>query len=112
MRKALNSSKLLKSKWLLNYCSWVIFLYIYIPLLIFPLLITAIKITPAVVVDKVTGLSTTTSDLEYTAVKGDIDASFTCQVQHIRSANMDSSPLTFTVNCKYTAFLFILIAFG
>ncbi|XP_051719665.1 activated leukocyte cell adhesion molecule b isoform X2 [Ctenopharyngodon idella] len=58
----------------------------------------AIKITAAVVVDKETGLSATTSDLEYTAVKGDIDASFTCQVQHIRSANMDSSPLIFTVN--------------
>ncbi|KAK9962044.1 hypothetical protein ABG768_007429 [Culter alburnus] len=58
----------------------------------------AIKITAAVVVDKETGLSATTSDLEYTAVKEDIDASFTCQVQHIRSANMDSSPLIFTVN--------------
>ncbi|XP_067221090.1 activated leukocyte cell adhesion molecule b isoform X2 [Chanodichthys erythropterus] len=58
----------------------------------------AIKITAAVVVDKETGLSATTSDLEYTALKGDINASFTCQVQHIRSANMDSSSLMFTVN--------------
>uniref|UniRef100_A0A8C2BKG1 Activated leukocyte cell adhesion molecule b n=1 Tax=Cyprinus carpio TaxID=7962 RepID=A0A8C2BKG1_CYPCA len=58
----------------------------------------AIKITTNVDVDKATGLSTTTSTLEYTAVKEDIDAKFTCQVQHIRSANMDSSPLVFTVN--------------
>ncbi|XP_026138266.1 activated leukocyte cell adhesion molecule b isoform X1 [Carassius auratus] len=58
----------------------------------------AIKITTNVVVDKETGLSTTSSTLEYTAVKGDIDAKFTCQVQHIKSANVDSSPLVFTVN--------------
>uniref|UniRef100_A0A671S450 CD166 antigen homolog A-like n=1 Tax=Sinocyclocheilus anshuiensis TaxID=1608454 RepID=A0A671S450_9TELE len=58
----------------------------------------AIKITTNVDVDEETGLSTTTSTLEYTAVKGDIDAKFTCQVQHIKSANMDSSPLVFTVN--------------
>uniref|UniRef100_A0A673GRE4 CD166 antigen homolog A-like n=1 Tax=Sinocyclocheilus rhinocerous TaxID=307959 RepID=A0A673GRE4_9TELE len=64
----------------------------------FFLFITAIKITTNVDVDEETGLSTTTSTLEYTAVKGDIDAKFTCQVQHIKSANMDSSPLVFTVN--------------
>ncbi|XP_067307294.1 activated leukocyte cell adhesion molecule b isoform X2 [Pseudorasbora parva] len=58
----------------------------------------AIKISRTVDVDKETGLSATTSSLEYTAVKGDINANFTCQIQHIRSANMDSSPLTFTVN--------------
>uniref|UniRef100_A0A8C1RGJ9 Activated leukocyte cell adhesion molecule b n=1 Tax=Cyprinus carpio TaxID=7962 RepID=A0A8C1RGJ9_CYPCA len=62
------------------------------------LLITAIKINTNVDVDKETRLSTTTSTLEYTAVKEDIDAKFTCQVQHIQSANMDSSPLVFTVN--------------
>uniref|UniRef100_A0A8C2FSY3 Activated leukocyte cell adhesion molecule b n=1 Tax=Cyprinus carpio TaxID=7962 RepID=A0A8C2FSY3_CYPCA len=62
------------------------------------LLITAIKINTNVDVDKETRLSTTTSTLEYTAVKEDIDAKFTCQVQHIKSANMDSSPLVFTVN--------------
>ncbi|XDV32473.1 hypothetical protein PO909_003275 [Leuciscus waleckii] len=58
----------------------------------------AIKISTTVDVDKATGLSSTKSDLEYTAVKGDIGANFTCQIQHIRSANMDSSPLIFTVN--------------
>ncbi|XP_073673897.1 activated leukocyte cell adhesion molecule b isoform X3 [Garra rufa] len=58
----------------------------------------AIKISTNVDVDEETRLSMTTSTLEYTAVKGDIDAKFTCQVQHIRSANMDSSPLVFTVN--------------
>ncbi len=67
----------------------------------FLLLITAIKITTNVDVDKETGLSKTTSTLEYTAVKGDIDAKFSCQVQHIKSANMDSSPLVFTVNCTF-----------
>nr|CAM73165.1 si:ch211-190h2.4 [Danio rerio] len=59
---------------------------------------TAIKITNDVAVDKATGLSATTSKLEYTAVKDDINSKFTCQVQHIKSANMDSSPLVFTVN--------------
>ncbi|XP_077064754.1 activated leukocyte cell adhesion molecule b isoform X2 [Siphateles boraxobius] len=59
---------------------------------------TAIKISTTVDVDKATGLSSTKSDLEYTAVKGDIGANFICQIQHIRSANMDSSPLIFTVN--------------
>ncbi|XDV17223.1 hypothetical protein PO909_023120 [Leuciscus waleckii] len=58
----------------------------------------AIKISTTVNVDKATGLSSTKSELEYTAVKGDIGASFTCQIQHIRSANKDSSPLIFTVN--------------
>ncbi|RXN29721.1 CD166 antigen -like protein [Labeo rohita] len=58
----------------------------------------AIKITTNVDVDDKTQLSTATSTLEYTAVKGDIDAKFTCQVQHVHSANMDSSPLVFTVN--------------
>ncbi|XP_056329742.1 activated leukocyte cell adhesion molecule b isoform X2 [Danio aesculapii] len=59
---------------------------------------TAVKITSDVAVDKATGLSTTNSKLEYTAVKEDINSKFTCQVQHIKSANMDSSPLVFTVN--------------
>ncbi|XP_039543112.1 activated leukocyte cell adhesion molecule b isoform X2 [Pimephales promelas] len=59
---------------------------------------SAIKISTTVDVDKSTGLSSTKSDLEYTAMKEDIGANFTCQIQHIRSANMDSSPLTFTVN--------------
>ncbi|TRY93941.1 hypothetical protein DNTS_025224 [Danionella cerebrum] len=59
---------------------------------------TAIKIINEVTVNDKTGLSSTTSVLQYTAVKGDIDAQFSCQVQHIRSANMDSSPLVFTVN--------------
>ncbi|XP_052471806.1 CD166 antigen homolog A-like isoform X1 [Carassius gibelio] len=58
----------------------------------------AIKINTNLDVDKETRLSTTTSTLEYTAVKGDFDAKFTCQVQHIWSANMDSSPLVFSVN--------------
>lgn len=70
------------------------------------LLITAIKINTNVDVDKETRLSTTTSTLEYTAVKEDIDAKFTCQVQHIKSANMDSSPLVFTVNCKFLYYLY------
>ncbi|KAK7171690.1 hypothetical protein R3I93_004099 [Phoxinus phoxinus] len=59
---------------------------------------TAIKISTTVDVDKATGLSSTKSDLEYTAMKGDIGANFYCQIQHIRSPNMDSSPLIFTVN--------------
>lgn len=59
---------------------------------------TVVKITTTKDVDSVTGLSATTSLLEYAAVKEDIDAKFTCRVQHPKSADMDSSPLNFTVN--------------
>ncbi|KAI7800532.1 activated leukocyte cell adhesion molecule b [Triplophysa rosa] len=59
---------------------------------------TAIKISQAVDVDSVTKLSATTSKLEYAAVKEDVNAKFTCRVQHVRSADMESSPLNFTVN--------------
>ncbi|XP_051522077.1 CD166 antigen homolog A-like isoform X2 [Myxocyprinus asiaticus] len=58
---------------------------------------TAIKITTVVDVDSETGLSTTTSKLDYAAVKEDIDAQFTCRVQHIRSAEMESAAVNLTV---------------
>ncbi|KAA0701922.1 CD166 antigen -like protein [Triplophysa tibetana] len=59
---------------------------------------TAIKISQAVDVDSVTKLSATTSKIEYAAVKEDVDAKFTCRVQHARSADIESSPISFTVN--------------
>lgn len=83
----------------------IIFIHLFSFLNMF-LSITAIKITSDVAVDKATGLSATTSKLEYTAVKEDINSKFTCQVQHIQSANVDSSPLVFTVNCKFFLILF------
>ncbi|XP_051962500.1 activated leukocyte cell adhesion molecule b isoform X3 [Xyrauchen texanus] len=58
---------------------------------------TAIKITTVVDVDSETGLSTTTSKLDYAAVKEDIDAQFTCRVQHIGSAEMESAAVNLTV---------------
>nr|XP_055052289.1 activated leukocyte cell adhesion molecule b [Misgurnus anguillicaudatus] len=59
---------------------------------------TVVKIITTKDIDSVTGLSATTSTLEYAAAKEDIDAKFICRVQHPKSADMDSSPLNFTVN--------------
>lgn len=59
---------------------------------------TVVKISQAVDVDSVTKLSATTSKLEYAAVKEDVNAKYTCRVQHARSADIESSPLNFTVN--------------
>ncbi|XP_051966398.1 CD166 antigen homolog A-like isoform X2 [Xyrauchen texanus] len=56
-----------------------------------------IVINTVVDVDSRTGLSTTTSKLVYAAVKEDIDAQFTCRVEHIRSAEMESAAIHFNV---------------
>jgi len=56
-----------------------------------------ISIQASVQVDPVTGLSTTSSVLEYSAEKEDTDAQFTCSTQHTMGAELVSSPVTFTI---------------
>ncbi|XP_013867850.1 activated leukocyte cell adhesion molecule b [Austrofundulus limnaeus] len=47
--------------------------------------------------DSVTGLSTTTSTLEYSAEKADNEAQFTCRADHPLGNKLVSSPVTFTI---------------
>lgn len=56
-----------------------------------------ISIQAEVLVDPVTGLSTTSSVLEYSAGKEDEDAQFTCSTQHAMGAELVSSPVIFTI---------------
>ncbi|XP_022624917.1 CD166 antigen homolog A-like [Seriola dumerili] len=56
-----------------------------------------ISIQASVLVDPVTGLSTTSSILEYSAEKEDTNAQFTCSTQHTGGAELVSSPVTFTI---------------
>ncbi|XP_068173352.1 CD166 antigen homolog isoform X2 [Antennarius striatus] len=56
-----------------------------------------ISIQAEVSVDALTGLSTTSSLLEYSAEKEDTDAQFTCSTQPTVGAEMLSSPATFTI---------------
>ncbi|XP_023258084.1 CD166 antigen homolog A-like isoform X1 [Seriola lalandi dorsalis] len=56
-----------------------------------------ISIQASVLVDPVTGLSTTSSILEYSAEKEDTNAQFTCSTQHTGGAELVSSPATFTI---------------
>ncbi|XP_070827025.1 CD166 antigen homolog A-like isoform X1 [Chaetodon trifascialis] len=56
-----------------------------------------ISIQASVQVDPVTGLSTTSSVLEYSAGKEDTDAQFSCSTQHATGAELVSSPVIFTI---------------
>ncbi|XP_076002611.1 CD166 antigen homolog isoform X2 [Genypterus blacodes] len=56
-----------------------------------------ITILASVQVDPVTGLSTTSSTLEYAAGKEDTDAQFTCSAQHTAGAELETVPMTFTI---------------
>lgn len=56
-----------------------------------------ISIQTSVQVDPVTGLSTTTSTLEYSAKKEDTDAQFTCSTQPTVGAELVSSPVILTI---------------
>nr|XP_046245332.1 CD166 antigen homolog isoform X2 [Scatophagus argus] len=56
-----------------------------------------ISIQSSVKVDPVTGLSTTSSTLEYSAIKEDADSQFTCSTQHPVGAELLSSPVTFNI---------------
>uniref|UniRef100_A0A4W4FEH4 Ig-like domain-containing protein n=1 Tax=Electrophorus electricus TaxID=8005 RepID=A0A4W4FEH4_ELEEL len=57
------------------------------------------KLTAAVHEDRATGLLSTSSKLEYAAVKGDLNAKFTCAIHH-KSLTSDllSGPVTFIIN--------------
>ncbi|KAB5550235.1 hypothetical protein PHYPO_G00051470 [Pangasianodon hypophthalmus] len=58
-----------------------------------------VTITPSVQTDKDTGLSTTSSKLEYAATKADMNAKFTCAVQHKSlSSDLVSAPMTFVIH--------------
>lgn len=56
-----------------------------------------ISIEASMLPDPVTGLSTTTSILKYSAKKEDTDAEFTCSTQHTVGSELVSSPVTFTI---------------
>ncbi|XP_057695957.1 CD166 antigen homolog A-like isoform X1 [Corythoichthys intestinalis] len=56
-----------------------------------------VSIRASVQVDPVSGLSSTSSTLEYSATKDDTDAQFSCSVQHNLGIQLESSALTFTV---------------
>lgn len=56
-----------------------------------------ISIQTSVLVDPVTGLSTTTSTLEYSAEKEDKNALFTCATRDAAGTELASAPLTFTI---------------
>ncbi|XP_076832544.1 activated leukocyte cell adhesion molecule b isoform X2 [Brachyhypopomus gauderio] len=60
---------------------------------------TGVKLTTAVQEDKTTGLMSTSSKLEYMAVKGDLNAKFTCAVHHKSlTSDLVSAPVTFVLN--------------
>uniref|UniRef100_A0A7N8XWD4 Activated leukocyte cell adhesion molecule b n=1 Tax=Mastacembelus armatus TaxID=205130 RepID=A0A7N8XWD4_9TELE len=56
-----------------------------------------ISIQTSVVVDPATGLSTTSSILEYTAEREDTDAEFTCRTHHTMGGQIMSTSETFTI---------------
>ncbi|XP_033952622.1 CD166 antigen homolog A-like isoform X1 [Pseudochaenichthys georgianus] len=56
-----------------------------------------ISIQASVLVNDVTGLSTTSSVLEYSAQKEDTDAVFTCSTKNTLAAGIVSSPVTFSI---------------
>lgn len=59
-----------------------------------------IIIEASVQVDPDTGLSTTSSALEYSAVKEDTDAKFSCSTEHPAGKELSSSPEVFAITCK------------
>ncbi|XP_069390594.1 CD166 antigen homolog isoform X2 [Paralichthys olivaceus] len=56
-----------------------------------------ISIQASVLIDPITGLSTTSSVLEFSAEKEDSDAVFTCSTLHTLGVELVSSPVTFTI---------------
>lgn len=57
------------------------------------------SIHASVLVDPITGLSTTSSVLEYSAKKEDTNAEFTCRTVE---DDLVSQPVTFTITCEST----------
>ncbi|XP_071352943.1 CD166 antigen homolog A-like isoform X2 [Trachinotus anak] len=71
-----------------------------------------ISIQASVQVDPATGLSTTSSVLEYSAEKEDTDAQFTCSTQQTGGAELVSSPVTFTITYSTENIVLQVIAQG
>ncbi|XP_017345824.1 CD166 antigen homolog [Ictalurus punctatus] len=58
-----------------------------------------VNIIPSVQTDKDTGLSSTSSKLEFTATKADMNAKFTCAIQHESLASdLVSAPMSFSID--------------
>ncbi|CAN9510960.1 unnamed protein product [Ophioblennius macclurei] len=71
-----------------------------------------ISIQTSVLVDPVTGLSTTTSTLEYSAEKEDKNAQFTCSTRDAAGKELVSSPVTFTITYSTENIILTVIAQG
>lgn len=56
-----------------------------------------VSIRTSVLVDPITGLSTTASTLEYSAKKEDTNAQFTCRTVE---EDLVSQPVSFTITCE------------
>ncbi len=72
-------------------CAFVIFLSICSS--------AAIVITPSIKLDPATGLSTTSSTLQYIATKEDIGAVFVCMSTH-EGTNQETDLETFPIHCE------------
>ncbi|KAJ8275968.1 hypothetical protein COCON_G00077200 [Conger conger] len=59
---------------------------------------TATIITTEETKDPATGLSSTSSKLQYTAKKADVDSEFTCTVKHVLGPDQTSEPRTFSIH--------------
>lgn len=59
-----------------------------------------VSISVSVQKDPATGLLTTSSTLEYSAVKEDTDAEFSCSTQHIEDEEIVLPVVTFTITCE------------
>uniref|UniRef100_A0A8C2DZN2 Activated leukocyte cell adhesion molecule a n=1 Tax=Cyprinus carpio TaxID=7962 RepID=A0A8C2DZN2_CYPCA len=57
-----------------------------------------IIITSAITKDPVTGLSSTSSRLQYTASKEDVESQFTCTAKHVMGPDQVSAPETFPIH--------------
>ncbi|XP_061074222.1 CD166 antigen homolog isoform X2 [Conger conger] len=55
-------------------------------------------ITPVTEVDQETGLSTTTSTLQYTASRDDMAAKFACSAQHSLGPDQETAPMSFSIH--------------
>lgn len=62
--------------------------------------LAAVKITTSMKVDPATGLSTSSSSLQYTATKDDIGAVFACVSTH-ELDNQEIKSVPFPVHCKW-----------
>uniref|UniRef100_A0A672KFK4 CD166 antigen homolog n=1 Tax=Sinocyclocheilus grahami TaxID=75366 RepID=A0A672KFK4_SINGR len=60
--------------------------------------VSAIIITSAITKDPATGLSSTSSRLQYTASKEDVESQFTCTANHVMGPDQVSAPETFPIH--------------